>query len=89
MTREELQEILLEDESIPYEWCVFAEKLENDQKTCLAKRENKWVVYYSERGIEKDVEEFDNESDGCMELYNRMLAKKATYEKFREEGKIR
>lgn len=89
MTREELQELLLEDESIPYEWCVYGEKLENDQKTCIAERGDRWFVYYSERGKEMSVSEFDSEKDACNELYNRMLAKKKLYEKLRQEGKMK
>lgn len=89
MTRGELQELLLEDEGIPYEWCVYGEKLENDQKTCLAERGDKWLVYYYERGKEMGIKEFDNENDACNELYNRMLEKKEFYKKLRQEGKIK
>lgn len=87
MTREELLERLLDEEGIPFEWCVYGEKQENDQKTCIAPRAGKWVVYYSERGKESDVTPFEQEAEACQELYNRMLAKKALHEKLRQEGK--
>lgn len=89
MTRVDLHEMFLNDEGIPYEWCVYGERFENDQKHCIAPNGEGWKVYYSERGQKREVKEFENESEACKELYGRMLDKKKLYEDLRREGKMK
>lgn len=45
-----------------------------NEKLCLDFVDNKWVVYYSERGCRTGLIEFDNEDDACLFLYERIKA---------------
>lgn len=38
----------------------------------LSERDGKWVVYYSERGLESGKREFATESEACQNLLSRI-----------------
>jgi hypothetical protein len=38
----------------------------------LSERDNKWVVYYSERGLESGKREFPTESEACQHLLSQI-----------------
>lgn len=40
-----------------------------NEKLCLAFENDKWIVYYSERGIRTGVVEFTMEADACDYIY--------------------
>ena len=83
MNINELDEIL-EKEGISYSWYyLYGPQYTKEQKTCIEKREDKWYVFYFERGNESDVKIFKNESDACEELYNRMKADKIVFDRLK------
>lgn len=89
MNIDELEE-LLEKHEIPYSWYyLYGPQYTKEQKTCIEKRGDTWSVYYFERGLESNVNNFNNENDACIELYNRMILEKASFDKLRREGKIK
>ncbi|EAA4816313.1 hypothetical protein DQF09_24280 [Shigella boydii] len=45
-----------------------------NEKLCLDFENNKWIVYYSERGIRTGVIEFAREDDACDYIYNQIKA---------------
>ncbi|EAB1775885.1 TPA: hypothetical protein ACIUI8_004605 [Salmonella enterica subsp. enterica serovar Wangata] len=45
-----------------------------NEKLCIDFEHNRWIVYYSERGINTGIVEFLNESDACDYLYNQINA---------------
>lgn len=81
---------LLEENKIPYAWYyLYGPAYTKEQKTCIEKREDKWLVYYYERGKESKVKSFNNENDACNELYDRLMLEKASIDKLRVKGIIR
>lgn len=89
MNINELDE-LLEKEGIPYSWYyIYGPQYTKEQKTCIEKREDKWYVFYFERGRESDVKKFNNESDACEELYSRMKEDKKIFDRLKTNGKIK
>ena len=49
------------------------DKGDTHDKTCCRLLNNKWTVYYSERGMKFDVLEFDTEDGACREVLRRLL----------------
>lgn len=45
------------------------EKGRTDERFCLKKSDNKWQVYYLERGVKTTNRFFDSESDACQYIY--------------------
>ena len=45
----------------------------NDECLCLEKIQDKWSVYYLERGIKTTNEIFDSENDACQFLYDQLM----------------
>ncbi len=43
-----------------------------NEKLCLDFKDNKWVVYYSERGLKTGLVEFITEDDACDYIYNKI-----------------
>jgi hypothetical protein len=39
----------------------------------LSERDDRWVVYYSERGLESGKREFATESEACQNLLNQIM----------------
>lgn len=44
-----------------------------DERLCLKKIQNKWSVYYIERGIKTTNEIFESEEDACQFLYAQLM----------------
>lgn len=44
-----------------------------DECLCLEKIQDKWSVYYLERGIKTTNEFFDSEDDACQFLYTQLM----------------
>ena len=44
-----------------------------DECLCLEKIQDKWSVYYLERGIKTTNEIFDSENDACQFLYDQLM----------------
>jgi hypothetical protein len=65
--------VKLEGAGVPSNVYIICERGIKDQKMCLFKQEEKWVVYYCERGLEFDYVEFSSEEDACEEFYNRLV----------------
>ena len=47
-----------------------------DECLCLEKSQDKWFVYYLERGIRTTNEVFDSENAACQFLYDQLMDKK-------------
>ncbi len=50
-----------------------------DECLCLEKSQDKWFVYYLERGIRTTNEVFDSENAACQFLYDQLMDKKTYY----------
>ena len=70
MKRNELKD-LLEKEKISKSIYSLDGGLPNE-KLCLGFENNKWIVYYSERGVRTGVVEFITENDACDYIYNQI-----------------
>ena len=44
-----------------------------DERLCLEKIQDKWSVYYLERGIKTTNEIFESEEDACQFLYAQLM----------------
>ena len=44
-----------------------------DERLCLEKIEDKWTVYYSERGVKTTNEIFKSEKEACQYIYNQLI----------------
>ena len=80
MTRVEL-EIKLAELEIPKNcYDLYADKI-GEQYVVLHKNE-KWEVYYSERGNKNELKIFSAEKEACDYFYSWMLNKKKFHEKY-------
>jgi hypothetical protein len=70
----------LQDMGVPREWYHLENHGNDDQRLCIVEENDRWLVYYSERGSRFRIAEFDNEDDACGELLNRII-KTLDYEK--------
>lgn len=43
-----------------------------NEKLCLDYFNEKWIVYYSEKGCRTGLTEFNNEDDACLFIYNKI-----------------
>ena len=43
-----------------------------DDKICLRKINNRWEVYFSERGEKSNTRIFHTEEEACMNMYERL-----------------
>ena len=58
--------------SVP-EWLYnLDEKGRTDERFCLKKSDDKWQVYYLERGVKTTNRFFDSESDACQYIYDQL-----------------
>lgn len=48
-------------------------KGKKDERLCLEKIQDKWYVYYLERGIKTTNECFESEDDACQFLYAQLM----------------
>ena len=46
---------------------------QKDERLCLEKIQDKWSVYYLERGIKTTNEIFNSENDACQFLYDQLM----------------
>lgn len=44
----------------------------NDERYCLIRKEQKWNVYFSERGIKTTDELFESEDEACQFIYSKL-----------------
>lgn len=44
-----------------------------NEALCIAKRGERWEVYYSERGNKSSLRSFQTETDACEYFYNYLL----------------
>jgi len=66
MTKEELQEILNRERILTDSYDLDGGLL--SERLTLARRGDRWAVYYSERGVESGYREFYTESEACEYL---------------------
>jgi len=70
---------------IPSHWFLIGDKGITDNKTVLRFIDNKWAVYYSQRGDKYNLKTFENEDEACKELLLRMKFKKIGEKNYRKE----
>lgn len=46
-----------------------------DISYCMEEKNNKWEVYYTERGSKFHVKEFSSETEACEYFYNWIMQK--------------
>lgn len=63
MKKEKLRSILI-NKGVSRSYYSLEGGLPNE-KLCLNYEKEKWIVYYSERGIRTGIQYFDNEDDAC------------------------
>lgn len=44
-----------------------------DERLCLEKKQDKWSVYYLERGIKTTNKLFDSEEAACQFIYEQLM----------------
>lgn len=57
----------LEAAGIPADAYCLSGGLPNEQM-CIEQRDDRWRVYYSERGLRSGLREFDSEAEACAYL---------------------
>ena len=67
----ELQKI-----GIPSRWFLIGDIGITDNKSVLRLIDDKWAVYYSQRGGKYELKTFETEDEACKELILRMKLKK-------------
>lgn len=68
----ELQ-IIIDDLKLPRYYFQINERRLNWEALYIYPTEDKWTVFYAERGIKEDIKFFDNEHDACV--YSLSIAK--------------
>ncbi len=69
--------VKLHEMQIPRKWYFVGTQGNNDNKYCLEYIDGKWQVYYCERGKKYKLSIFNEESEACTELLERMIQKKS------------
>ena len=69
---------LLKEAKIPERYYYLNTKLTGDKYSrgdilCISVNNNKWEVYYTERGSKFDVKEFDSETGACEYFFNTCI----------------
>ena len=44
-----------------------------DERFCLEEIDNKWFVYFIERGVKTTNERFNSEEDACLFIYEQLV----------------
>ena len=70
MDRQKLKNILLKNQ-VPEDLYSLEGGLPNEAY-CIEKENDKWHVYYSERGQKRNIGYFENEADACFCLLNKI-----------------
>lgn len=76
MNKEELKK-KFDEERIRPEIYWFSGGLPGDT-FCLSEENNKWQVYYSDRGKKLGLKEFETEDEACRYLYEFVIKTKGT-----------
>jgi hypothetical protein len=76
MKIQELKERLSEKGVSEFAYSFFGDGI--GECYVLSKEENRWLVYYSERGHRNGLRGFDTEEEACQHLLNTVLADPAT-----------
>ena len=76
MNIKELQ-TMLENENVPKRYYLLDGNGIKEDKICLELFNDLWQVYYSERGKKYNLSAFQNESDACNEILQRLRKKQA------------
>ena len=72
MNKNELKR-LLEEKQIPVYYYNLDGTGEVDQRVCLEKKGQEWIVYYSERGKRFDTKKYLIEAEACQDILNRLV----------------
>lgn len=72
MNVKELIKVLVEC-NVPKELYNLEGKGRKDERFCLEHVEEKWNVFYSERGCKTTNLFFDSEEEACLYLYNELI----------------
>ncbi len=70
MTREELR-LRLKEERVPEDSYSLGGGLYNE-RLCLERKNNRWFVYYSEKGIRTNEKDFLMEEVACQYFYEEL-----------------
>lgn len=69
--------------SLKHPWDIFKFRYVNyfelmlpTESYCIEKKDNKWQVYYRERGSKFDIKEFNLETEACEYFYNWISQRK-------------
>lgn len=76
MNKADLQRKLAEEKFNPRAYSLDEEQ--KDEALCLRIDDGKWVVYYSERGLQTGKESFEDESAACEFLLSEMRSDPTT-----------
>ncbi|GHB76213.1 hypothetical protein GCM10008107_27100 [Psychrosphaera saromensis] len=68
MNRVELKIVLDAEQIKENTYSLVAKDFDPNEVTCLRKKGESWVVYYSERGLQTGKELFKTESEACIHL---------------------
>ncbi len=71
MNREELEK-KLKMTGVPEYIYNLTDHGKKDERLCLERDQDKWSVYYSERGIKTTNKYFDSEDAACQFLYEQL-----------------
>ncbi|MFD1739542.1 hypothetical protein ACFSCX_23965 [Bacillus salitolerans] len=72
MNKSELKS-MLEIKQIPTYYYNLDGIGEVDQRVCLEKEGQEWIVFYSERGKRFDIKRFNTEDEACQDILNRLV----------------
>jgi len=61
--------VIFESEKVPKDLYSLSGGLPNESY-CITQVNERWEVYYSERGIKSSCKLFDTEADACLYLYD-------------------
>lgn len=70
MNKDDLQRVLIKERFNPRAYSLEDEK--KDETLCLRFEDDKWSVYYTERGMKREKEYFADENSACEFFLNEM-----------------
>lgn len=78
MDSKELETILVSEGIKPSSYSLTADFSDPDEALCLRKESDKWVVYYSERGLQTGKEFFNSEPEACTRMLEELRSDPTT-----------
>lgn len=45
----------------------------DDERVCLLKKEDKWIVFYGERGHKTGLVQYESEAEACEDAFARIM----------------